>query len=209
MEEILKRLEYLANQIGNLNLEKNVVELKPSEGSRDKTSLPDEPEIYDSLYDAIKPGNPCSTSTSSGCLPFSTLTPLCHYPPLQELLLVKCGPSFRSLHMDLFPNLKTLKIEFSCHFEAISVSDGKSLEELTYLRIGGCGSFVSFPNGGLIAPKLNELDIWLPENMNSLSSLKSLTIKYCPLIEPLPEGEGGLPDLICRDDFVVSLQSIL
>uniref|UniRef100_A0A803Q442 Uncharacterized protein n=1 Tax=Cannabis sativa TaxID=3483 RepID=A0A803Q442_CANSA len=102
--------------------------------------------------------------------------------------------------MDLFPNLKTLKIEFSCHFEAISVSDGKSLEELTYLRIGGCGSFVSFPNGGLIAPKLNELDIvfcpklkWLPENMNSLSSLKSLTIKYCPLIEPLPEGEGGLP----------------
>ncbi|KAF4357745.1 hypothetical protein G4B88_023203 [Cannabis sativa] len=206
----------------------------PEEGSRDKTSLPDEPEIYGrdtdtdalekkthrlgcvkelyfkiasghfgaahSLYDAIKPGNPCSTSTSSGCLPFSTLTPLCHYPPLQELLLVKCGPSFRSLHMDLFPNLKTLKIEFSCHFEAISVSDGKSLEELTYLRIGGCGSFVSFPNGGLIAPKLNELDIvfcpklkWLPENMNSLSSLKSLTIKYCPLIEPLPEGEGGLP----------------
>ncbi|XP_060961080.1 putative disease resistance RPP13-like protein 1 [Cannabis sativa] len=46
MEEILKRLEYLANQIGNLNLEKNVVEVKPSEGSRAKTSLPDEPEIY-------------------------------------------------------------------------------------------------------------------------------------------------------------------
>ncbi|XP_060960361.1 putative disease resistance RPP13-like protein 1 [Cannabis sativa] len=46
MEEILKRLEYLANQIGNLNLEKNVVEVQPSGSSRVKTSLPDEPELY-------------------------------------------------------------------------------------------------------------------------------------------------------------------
>ncbi|XP_060960341.1 putative disease resistance RPP13-like protein 1 [Cannabis sativa] len=55
MEEILKRLEYLANQIGNLNLGNNVVEVKPSEGSHGKTSLPDEPEIYgrDTDMDAL------------------------------------------------------------------------------------------------------------------------------------------------------------
>ncbi|XP_060961085.1 putative disease resistance RPP13-like protein 1 [Cannabis sativa] len=47
MEEILKRLEYLANQIGNLNLDdKNVCEVEPLKRSRAKTSLPDEPELY-------------------------------------------------------------------------------------------------------------------------------------------------------------------
>ncbi|XP_062114738.1 putative disease resistance RPP13-like protein 1 [Humulus lupulus] len=46
MEKILRRLEYLANQIGNMNIEKNVVEVKPSEMLFVKTSLPDEPEVY-------------------------------------------------------------------------------------------------------------------------------------------------------------------
>ncbi|KAF4371526.1 hypothetical protein G4B88_008241 [Cannabis sativa] len=54
MEEILKRLEYLANQIGNLNLEKNVVEVQPSGSSRVKTSLPDEPELYVSMSFFVK-----------------------------------------------------------------------------------------------------------------------------------------------------------
>ncbi|KAF4371538.1 hypothetical protein G4B88_008253, partial [Cannabis sativa] len=168
MEEILKRLEYLANQIGNLNLEKNVVKVKPSEGSRAKTSLPDEPEIY--VY---------------------------HYPPLQVLRLWNCGSSFRSLHMDLFPNLKTLRIQSSHYFEALSMSNVKSLEQLSSLFIEHCSSFVSFPNGGLLAPKLSEFIIrdcpklkWLPKKMTSLSSLESLTIKDCPLIEPFPKGEG-------------------
>ncbi|KAM6547035.1 hypothetical protein CsatB_027771 [Cannabis sativa] len=142
-------------------------------------------ENSESLYDAIKLRNPCST-----------LTPLYHYPPLQELHLESCGSSFRSLHLDLFPNLKTLEIKSSHYFEAISVSDGKSLEELTFLSISNCGSFVSFPNGGLIAPKLSELKItdcpklkWLPEKMSSLSALKSLLIMHCRLIEPFPEDE--------------------
>ncbi|KAF4367348.1 hypothetical protein F8388_025766 [Cannabis sativa] len=273
MEQILKRLEYLANQIGNLNLEKNVVEVQLSGSSRAKTSLPDEPEIYgrdtdndrgksyfvmhdlfvdlartitgkysclleqndsidklekktrhlgcdrelytddkiasygikqypllslpimpcvtkmiiknlenlESLYEAIKPRNPCSTLT-----------------PLQSLRLWDCGSSIRSLDMDLFPNLKTLEIYSSDYIEAITVSDGKSLEELTFLSIRNCGSFVSFPNGELIAPKLSVLEIfncpklkWLPEKMTSLSSLESLTIKYCPLIKSFPD--GGLP----------------
>ncbi|KAF4367357.1 hypothetical protein F8388_025775 [Cannabis sativa] len=54
MEEILKRLEYLANQIGNLNLEKNVVDVQPSGSSRVKTSLPDEPELYVSTSFFVK-----------------------------------------------------------------------------------------------------------------------------------------------------------
>ncbi|KAF4346107.1 hypothetical protein G4B88_016046 [Cannabis sativa] len=136
-------------------------------------------ENSESLYEAIMPRNPCST-----------LTPRYHYPPLQSLKLWYCGSSFRSLHMDLFPNLKTLKIESNDYFEAISVSDGKSLEELTFLSIHNCDSFVFFPNGGLIAPKVSDLEFtncpklkWLPEKMSSLSTLKSLRIRYCPLIE--------------------------
>ncbi|KAM6567876.1 hypothetical protein CsatA_027004 [Cannabis sativa] len=145
-----------------------------------------------SLYEAIKPMNPCST-----------LTPLHYNPPLQSLKLWCCGLSFRSLHMDLFPNLKTLWIVSSDYFEAITVSDGKSLEELTSLSIGNCDSFVSFPNGGLIAPKLSDLEIrrcpklkWLPEKMTSLSSLESLSIDGCPLIKSFPE--GGLPVSLCE-----------
>ncbi|KAM6550195.1 hypothetical protein CsatB_000003 [Cannabis sativa] len=136
-------------------------------------------ENSESLYEAIMPRNPCST-----------LTTRYHYPPLQSLKLWYCGSSFRSLHMDLFPNLKTLKIESNDYFEAISVSDGKSLEELTSLSIHNCDSFVFFPNGGLIAPKVSDLEFtncpklkWLPEKMSSLSTLKSLRIRYCPLIE--------------------------
>ncbi|KAM6547031.1 hypothetical protein CsatB_027767 [Cannabis sativa] len=160
-------------------------------------------ENSESLYEAIKPRNPCST-----------LTPLYHYLFLQELHLRYCGSSFRSLHMDLFPNLKTLDIASSDYFEAITVSDGKSLEELTSLSIDSCDSFVSFPNGGLIAPKLSELEIrrcpklkWLPEKMTSLSSLEWLVILYCPLIELCPEGEGGLPVSLSR--LVISYDELL
>ncbi|KAF4376807.1 hypothetical protein F8388_025678 [Cannabis sativa] len=171
MEEILKRLEYLANQIGNLNLEKNVVEMKPLESSRAKTSLQDEPELY-------------------GCFPST----------LQELRLLSCGSSFGSLNVDLFPNLKTLEIAFSHHIEVVSMSDGKSLEELTSFTIRSCNNFVSFLDGGLIAPKLSEFIIrdcsklkWLPKKMTSLLSLESLAIVDCPLMETFPKGEGVLP----------------
>ncbi|KAF4371524.1 hypothetical protein G4B88_008239, partial [Cannabis sativa] len=257
IRKILKRLEYLANQIGNLNLEKNVDEAKPSEGSRVKTSLPDEPELYETwsgtyfvmhdlivdLARTISGKYSCLleqndnidrlekkarhlgcvmelytdnkiashdfgatrlrtfllSSRYSGirCLP-TTLTPLYHYPPLQSLRLENCGSSFKAFHLDLFPNLKYLEIVNSHYFKAILVSDGQSLEELTYLGIRNCGSFVSFPNGGLIAPKLSEFEIincpklkWLPEKMTSFSALERLEMRNCPLIETFPE--GGLP----------------
>ncbi|XP_060961082.1 putative disease resistance protein At3g14460 [Cannabis sativa] len=160
------------------------------------------------IVHAIKPSNPSSISTS-GCLP-TTLTPVYHYPPLQVLRLWNCGSSFRSLHMDLFPNLKTLRIQSSHYFEALSMSNVKSLEQLSSLFIEHCSSFVSFPNGGLLAPKLSEFIIrdcpklkWLPKKMTSLSSLVSLTIKDCPLIEPFPkgEGEGNLPISLCTLDI--------
>ncbi|XP_060960360.1 putative disease resistance protein At3g14460 [Cannabis sativa] len=162
-------------------------------------------ENWKSLYEAIKPRNSCST-----------LTPLYHYPPLQSLRLTYCGSSFRSLHLDLFPNLKTLHIESSDYFEAISVSDGKSLEELTSLSIRNCGSFVSFPNDGLIAPKLSSLRIancrklkWLPEKMAILSALNELEIIDCPLLEPFPEDarERSLP--VTLSSLVISYDELL
>ncbi|XP_060960347.1 putative disease resistance RPP13-like protein 1 [Cannabis sativa] len=141
-------------------------------------------ENTESLYQTIKPMSPTST-----------------YHPLQSLWLEDCGSSFRSLHLDLFPNLKTLTITICDYFEALSVSDGKSLQELTSLsslQIDSCCSFVSFPKGGLIAPKLSEFTIsncpklkWLPEKMALLSSLKFLILFRCPLIETFPE--GGMP----------------
>ncbi|XP_062114737.1 putative disease resistance protein At3g14460 [Humulus lupulus] len=144
-------------------------------------------ENIESLYEAIKAMNP---SSSTGSL-LTTLT------PLQSLTLSKCGSSFRSFHMDLFPTLRTLEISYCDYFESLSMSDGQC-QELTSLSISCCDSFVSFPNGELIAPKLREFQIflcpklkWLPEKMTSLSSLKSLTIGSCPLIKTIPE--GGLP----------------
>ncbi|KAF4363882.1 hypothetical protein F8388_000547 [Cannabis sativa] len=107
------------------------------------------------------------------------------YPPLQKLQLLSCGSSFRSLNMDLFPNLKTLSIGNNHYFEALSMSDGKSLEELTYLHIEHCGSFVSFPNGVLIAPKLIELSVdgAFSEDEGGLPvSLSRLRISYDVLL---------------------------
>ncbi|XP_062113515.1 putative disease resistance protein At3g14460 isoform X2 [Humulus lupulus] len=144
-------------------------------------------ENVESLYEAIKAMNP---SSSTGSL-LTTLT------PLQSLTLSYCGSSFRSCHMDLFPTIRTLKINNCHYFEALSMSDGQC-QELTSLTIHCCPSFVSFPNGGLIPPKLRELRIsrcpklkWLPEKMTSLSSLKYLKIEGCSLLKTIPE--GGLP----------------
>ncbi|KAF4348290.1 hypothetical protein G4B88_025044 [Cannabis sativa] len=123
----------------------------------------------------------------------------------RQIQLLSCGSSFRSLNMDLFPNLKTLSIGNNHYFEALSISDGKYLEELTYLLIEHCGSFVSFPNGGLISPKLIEFVInyclklkWLPKKMTSLSALNDFEVIDCPLMEPFPEDEGGLPVSLSR-----------
>ncbi|KAF4357744.1 hypothetical protein G4B88_023202 [Cannabis sativa] len=178
MEAILKRLEHLADQIGKLNLEKNVGEVKPSESSRAKTSLPDEPELYVDLARTISGKYSCLLEQTDNIDRLEKKT--------RHLGCVK----------ELYADNKIASYDFGA--TPISVSDGKSLEELTFLLIENCGSFVSFPNGGLIAPKLSDLQIfncpklkWLPEKMTSLSSLKSLTIIGCPLIETSPE--NGMP----------------
>ncbi|KAF4367355.1 hypothetical protein F8388_025773 [Cannabis sativa] len=229
MEAILKRLEHLADQIGKLNLEKNVGEVKPSESSRAKTSLPDEPELYVS-FSFLQPskwGGSCfvmhdlivdlarTISGKYSCLLEQTDNidrlekKTRHLGCVKELYADNkiASYDFGATRLRTFLTLLgsssseiifSNEIECNDYFEAISVSDGKSLEELTFLLIENCGSFVSFPNGGLIAPKLSDLQIfncpklkWLPEKMTSLSSLKSLTIIGCPLIETSPE--NGMP----------------
>ncbi|KAM6547119.1 hypothetical protein CsatB_027855 [Cannabis sativa] len=133
-------------------------------------------------------------TSNNGCLTTSTISPFYH--PLQSLELESSCESFRSFNMDLCPNLKTLYISHCDYFESLSMS--QCHQELTAIYVQRCLYFVSFPLGGLSAPKLTSLLLsecpkmkWLPEKMSSLSSLESLTIKDCLLIETILE--GGMP----------------
>ncbi|XP_062113885.1 putative disease resistance RPP13-like protein 1 [Humulus lupulus] len=144
-------------------------------------------ESTESLWEALKLQQNMSHFESSSSL-MSTSTPFYH--PLESLHLTRCGESFRSLHMDLFPNLKSLAISYCNYFEALSMSDGQcqELTSLSSLSIWCCPSFVSFPKDGLIAPKLTFINIsecpklkWLPEKMTFIS-LHVLCISYKPLV---------------------------
>ncbi|KAF4371525.1 hypothetical protein G4B88_008240 [Cannabis sativa] len=226
MEAILKRLEHLADQIGKLNLEKNVGEVKPSESSRAKTSLPDEPELYVDLARTISGKYSCLLEQTDNIDRLEKKTR--HLGCVKELYADNkiASYDFGATRLRTFLTLLgsssseiifSNEIECNDYFEAISVSDGKSLEELTFLLIENCGSFVSFPNGGLIAPKLSDLQIfncpklkWLPEKMTSLSSLKSLTIIGCPLIETSPENgmpaslNGNMEEILKRLEYLAN-----
>ncbi|KAM6547120.1 hypothetical protein CsatB_027856 [Cannabis sativa] len=134
-------------------------------------------ENTESLWEALKYQESMSDPTS-------------FYHPLESLHLTRCGESFKSFHLDLFPNLKNLAINNCNYFEALSMSDEQcqELTSLSSLSIWCCPSFVSFPKGGLIAPKLTFLNIsqcekmmWLPDKM-SLISLYVLSIHYKPLV---------------------------
>ncbi|XP_062113509.1 putative disease resistance protein At3g14460 isoform X1 [Humulus lupulus] len=148
-------------------------------------------ENVESLYEAIKAMNP---SSSTGSL---LTTPT----PLQSLTLSYCGSSFRSFHMDLFPTLRTLDIYDCDYFEALSMSDGQC-RELTFLSIYRCLSFVSFPNGGLIAPKLREFRISRCRSFVSFPNggliapkLREFRISLCPKLKWLPEKMTSLSSL--------------
>ncbi|KAF4371551.1 hypothetical protein G4B88_008266, partial [Cannabis sativa] len=206
MDDILRRLDHFEKQISFLHLvsdvkkEEVIVERSPS------TSLLDEAEIYEEpLEESLQhhhhqqqqhmSGVESSLLTSNnGCLTTSTISPFYH--PLQSLDLESSCESFRSFNMDLCPNLKTLYISHCDYFESLSMS--QCHQELTAIYVQRCLNFVSFPLGGLSAPKLTSLLLsecpkmkWLPEKMSSLSSLESLTIKDCLLIETILE--GGMP----------------
>ncbi|KAL1329019.1 putative disease resistance protein At3g14460 [Arachis ipaensis] len=116
---------------------------------------------------------------------------------LVELLLHSCD-SLSSLSLDVFPNLKNLRIDRCENLESVSMSEAPHAA-LQRLIIWGCEKLVSLAGGGLAAPNLTHLHVAncekleaLPRDMNSLlPSLQSLEIYGCPNICRLPE--GGLP----------------
>ncbi|KAM6550151.1 hypothetical protein CsatB_021827 [Cannabis sativa] len=141
---------------------------------------------------------------------------------LPSLISIKImgGKQYPLLSLPILPCVTNMRIEklenWDDYFEVISVSDGKSLEELTSLSIRNCGSFVSFPNDELIAPKLSSLRIancrklkWLLEKTTILSALNELEIIDCPLLEPFPEDarERSLP--VTLSSLVISYDELL
>ncbi|XP_035545976.1 putative disease resistance protein At3g14460 [Juglans regia] len=122
------------------------------------------------------------------------------YSCLEVLKLFDCD-SLRSIPMDLFPNVKDLKIWRCRVLESLTVAerDQHDLVALSSLTIQECSNFVSFPIGGLHATNLGRLQIIICESLRSLPEkmhrlLPSLTrfdIQGCTNIETFPE--GGLP----------------
>ncbi|XP_027193530.1 putative disease resistance protein At3g14460 [Cicer arietinum] len=112
---------------------------------------------------------------------------------LQHLFIGKSCGSLTTLNLNSFPELKILCI-WDCH-DLISFSG--DLPSLESLEIRDCTELTSFPDG-LHTPNLSSMFLLngknlnrLPNSMNSLTSLKSLFLHRCPLIESFPF--EGLP----------------
>ena len=124
-----------------------------------------------------------------------------YYPSLESLKIEGGSDSLWSLPLEFFPKLKSIQMHKCENLESLSTSEGShpSLTSLTYLGIWKCPNFVSFPNGGLCAPNLTEIEVSeckklksLPEGMHTLlPSLVTLRLELCPELESFPE--GGLP----------------
>ncbi|XP_035545984.1 putative disease resistance protein At3g14460 [Juglans regia] len=123
------------------------------------------------------------------------------YSCLDVLNLISCD-SPRSFPMDLFPNVKDLKIGICGNLEYLTVAEQvhqHDLVALSSLIIEECPNFVSFPRGGLHTTNLGSLRISnceslrsLPDKMHMLlPSLTEFSIRECTNIETFPE--GGLP----------------
>jgi hypothetical protein len=106
----------------------------------------------------------------------------------------------KSIPLDLFPNLMNIKIWSCSNLESLTVPENYEHDLVTLeIEIRYCDNFVSFPKGGLRAPKLTRF--WvdgcgslrsLPDKMHILlPSLDFFRIDDCPKVESFPE--GGLP----------------
>ncbi|KAH7863450.1 hypothetical protein Vadar_017672 [Vaccinium darrowii] len=123
------------------------------------------------------------------------------YASLEYLSLCGCQ-SLKSLPLGLFPKLRYLRISCCINFETMLIPNGNEVHSLTLLEklaITDCNNMISFPCGGLPAPKMTFLSVnsckklkALPEQMHILlPSLPGLYLTDCPEIESFPE--GGLP----------------
>ncbi|XP_025631480.1 putative disease resistance RPP13-like protein 1 isoform X2 [Arachis hypogaea] len=112
---------------------------------------------------------------------------------LVELQIEYSCDSLTSLSLDVFPNLKNLKIEGCRNLESVSMSEAPHAA-LQRVSIFWCSKLVSFAGEGLAAPNLTHLEISLclelEVNMkNLLPSLQSLKIYGCSDMCRLAEGD--------------------
>ncbi|KAG2669028.1 hypothetical protein I3760_14G015600 [Carya illinoinensis] len=112
---------------------------------------------------------------------------------LEKLYLIDCCDSLTSFPLDLFPNLKSIRIQGCRNLQSLG-EHGVDLA-ISNIEIHGCPNFVSFPKGGLLAPYLASFIVKECESLRSmpdnLLSLCYLQLVDCPRVELFPE--GGLP----------------
>ncbi|KAG6628313.1 putative disease resistance protein At3g14460 [Carya illinoinensis] len=120
------------------------------------------------------------------------------YSSLEELCLRDCCDSLTSFPLDLFPNLKSIKIRGCCNLQSLE-QHGDDHLVISKLRILECPKFVDFPKGGLRTSNLANFIVKNCESLRSmpdkmhlfLPSLCYLELVNCPEVGSFPE--GGLP----------------
>ncbi|CAA3020745.1 disease resistance RPP13 1 [Olea europaea subsp. europaea] len=114
-----------------------------------------------------------------------TILAIQNCPLLKTVELEECGTSLESLIINL-GNLNMTNLLGSSH----------NYSRLTFLNIYSCDDLEAFPHGGLPTPNLRHLHVTdcrhlktLPDQMELLSSLKSLWVENCTsLVDPFPRG---------------------
>ncbi|KAG7950901.1 hypothetical protein I3843_13G140200 [Carya illinoinensis] len=132
-----------------------------------------------------------------------------NYSSLQRLWSFRSFDSLKSFPLNLFPNLTTILLSGCLNLKSFNVPQQLELDlvALSSLQIWNCPNFVSFPNGGLRAPKLFSFSVTncqsltsLPDKMHILlPSLGWLYLENCPEVESFPE--EGLPSKLSSIDI--------
>ncbi|XP_028802561.1 putative disease resistance RPP13-like protein 1 [Neltuma alba] len=127
-----------------------------------------------------------------------------HHDSLRLIQIVRSCGSLGTFPLDQFPALEGLHLSECNNLEMISISEGRNHGNLEILRIEKCPKFVSFPEEGYSAPRLNYCSFEdledlksEPEHINIFApSLSRLSIRDCEQMESLPE--GGLPSKLMQ-----------
>ncbi|XP_035546758.1 putative disease resistance RPP13-like protein 1 [Juglans regia] len=117
------------------------------------------------------------------------------FSSLEVLFLKDCCDSLTSFPLDLFPNLKCIRIDGCRNLQSLEQRGGDLV--ISEIGIWRCFNFVSFPKGGLRAPNLVMFTLKNCESLRSmpckmhlfLPSLRYLELVNCPEVESFPEEE--------------------
>jgi hypothetical protein len=90
----------------------------------------------------------------------------CGYSSIWSLDITSSCDSLKNFPLDLFPKLKSLKLQNCSNLEMIS-QDREHDHRLKLLSIAKCPKFVSFPKGRFSAPDLDYFKIYELENLKS------------------------------------------